>query len=176
MHMARKRKSSHRRKFNLRKVRIAAAVTMGAVAALDVVQGTIHPTPVNPIRVVSTKFAYAWADIGADIDDGMEFGLAHSDYSAAEIEECLEASASIDQGDKLAQEQANRLVRSIGIMPASGVTAGGRVFNDGRQVRTKLNWLIGIGDSIVGWARNGSGAVWTTGSTLLVQGDMWIKD
>ncbi len=169
-------KARKRRRFNLRKVRIAAAVTVGALASLDVVQGVIHPTPTNPLRVVSTKFAYSWADIGAAIDDGFEFGLAHSDYSAAEIEECLEASASIDQGDKVAQEQANRLVRSIGIMPASGITDSGRTFNNGNPVHTKLNWKLGIGDTLTGWVRNGSGNVYTIGSTLLVQGDMWIKD
>ncbi len=174
--MANKPRRKGRRKFNLRRVRIAAAVTVGALDTLDVTSSTIHPTPVNPLRVVSAKLAYSWADIGAAIDDGFEFGLAHSDYSAAEIEECIEASAAIDQGDKIAQERANRLVRSIGIMPASGVTASGRVFNDGRIVHTKLNWLIGIGDSVVAWIRNGSGVIYTTGSSLLVQGDLWIRD
>ncbi len=173
--MARNRKPT--RRFNLRKVRIAAAVTMGAVAALDVVAGTIHPTPVNPLRAVSLKASYMWSGIAAPADDGMEFGIAHSDYSAAEIEECLEASAAIDQGDKIAQERANRLVRTIGMMSGSGpATDGQRAYNNGRPVKVKLNWLLGIGDSLIGWARNGSGVVWTTGSELLVQGDLWVKD
>ncbi len=170
-------KRKPKRKFNLRKVRVAAAVTMGAVAALDVVAGAIHPAPVNPLRAVSLKASYTWSGVAAASDDGMEFGIAHSDYSAAEIEECLEASAAIDQGDKIAQERSNRLVRTIGMMSGSGpATDGQRSFNDGRPVKVKLNWLIGIGDNLVAWARNGSGVVWVTGSELLVQGDLWVKD
>ncbi len=171
-----KKRGKRRRKFNLRKVRINAGVAVGALDTIDVTSGAIHPAPVNPLRVTSLNASYSWSNIGAAIDDGLEFGVAHSDYSAAEIEECLEASASIDQGDKIAQEQADRLVRTIGIMPSSGTTGSGRTFNDGRRIRTKLNWLLGIGDTLVVWMRNGSGTIYTTGSSLVVSGDMWVKD
>ncbi len=161
----------------MRQVRINAAVTVGALASLTVVKGVIHASSTNMFRVISLNCSYSWSGIAAAIDDGMEFGIAHSDYTAAEIEECLEASGAIDQGDKVAQEQANRLVRSIGIMSGSGpIVDGQRSFNEGRKQRTKLNWLLGIGDTLVLWMRNGSGVVWTTGSTALVAGDMWIKD
>ncbi len=166
-----------RRKFNLRRVRVNGAVTVGALAALDVIQGVVTVASLNKYRLVSVHASYSLSGLGAQEDEGQEFGLAHSDYSAAEIEECLEAAAAIDVGDKVAQEQANRLVRSIGIMTGpAAVASGSRSYNDGRKVRTKLNWVIGIGQTLNYWVRNGSGVVYTTGATLLVAGDLWVKD
>ncbi len=159
----------------MRKVRIAAGVAATALATGDVVVGAITSATTNTLRLISADLAYAWEDIQAQIDDGAEFGLAHSDYSAAEIEECLEAQASIDLGDKIAQEHANRLVRSIGKMPANTVAAGsGVVFNDGNKKKTRLNWLLSIGDTLNLWIRNGSGVVWTTGSTIGAIGDLYV--
>ncbi len=170
------RKPRRRRKFTLRRVRVNGAVTIGALAALDVTQGAVTVASLNPIRIMSVHASYSISNLGAQEDEGQEFGVAHSDYSAAEIEECLEAASAIDVGDKVAQEQANRLVRSIGIMTGpAAVASGARSFNDGRKIRTKLNWLLGIGQTLNYWVRNGSGTVYTTGATLLVAGDLWVK-
>ncbi len=170
---AKKRK---RRRFNLRRARIASTVNVGALATLDVADGDLTVSSVNPYRLISFDLAWSMTNV-TGIDDGQEFGIAHSDYSAAEIEECLEAQTSIDQGNKVEQERANRLVRSIGMMGQAGVVdLGGREFNNGRRVKTKLNWAIGIGDKIRMWIRNGSGTVYTTGATLTCIGDAWIKD
>ncbi len=174
--MARNRKPSRRRGFNLRRVRIASAVTVGALAAGDVVSGTIIASATDPVRIMSVNYVYAISDIGAGVDDGQEFGLAHSDYTDTEIEECLEAAASFDLGNKVAQEQANRLVRSIGIMTGSPGNDFGMSFNDGKPMKTKLNWLISSGDNLRLWVRNGSANVYTTGARLIVQGDTWVKD
>ncbi len=171
-------KKGYSRRYNLRKVRMAANVTIGALATLAVVKGGITAAASGTYRLMSIKCAYSISNLGAVVDDGFQFGVAHSDYSAAEIEECLEATASIDLGDKVAQEQANRLVRTIGtISPGGGVAAASGIpFADGRTVKTKLNWKMSIGDTLVGWVRNGSAVVYTTGATLTVQGDLWLKD
>ncbi len=172
-----KKPTRRRRKFNLRQVRVNGAVTVGALASLSVTQGAVTVASANKFRLVSVNASYSLSGLGAQVDEGQEFGLSHSDYTAAEIEECLEAAAAIDIGDKVAQERANRLVRSIGIMTGpAAVASGSRSYNDGRKVRTKLNWVIGIGQTLNYWIRNGSGTVYTTGATLLVAGDLWIKD
>ncbi len=104
-------------------------------------------------------------------------GYAHSDYSVTEIKECLEAFAAIDQGDKIARERANRLVRIVGTFPSQGVSLGQAVLNDGKPISTKLNWLIGIGDSVVAFAFNEDDAALSVSDPdLNVQGDMWIRD
>ena len=165
------------RKFNLRKVRLAAATVIGALASLDVTLTAATSATTSTLRVTSINASYAWSD-KAIVDDGAQFGWAHSDYSAAEIEECLEASASMDVGDKVSQERGNRLVREIGVIGgASTNTANaGASFNDGRPVKTKLNWLLSIGDTLSLWVRNSSGTVYTTGSTLVASGNIWVKD
>jgi len=130
---------------------------------LDVASGGITNAPTGTMRFMSIDASYIWSGIADVIDDGLEFGVAHSDYSAAEIEEALEAIESIDLGDKVAQEQANRWVRSIGTFASAINTAGSAAqFNDGKPVKTKLNWKMSIGDTLVGWVRNGSGVKWLT--------------
>ncbi len=130
------------------------------------------------MRVMSINLNWLISNLAAVADGGFEFGVAHSDYSAAEIEESLEASGAIDVGDKVAQEQSNRLVRTIGTISPSGIdTIGGEVgFLGGRPVKTRLNWLLSIGDTLQAWVRNSTGTVYTTGSSLGWGGDMWVKD
>ncbi len=167
-------KRKPKRRFNLRKVRVAANVTIGALAAFGVVKGTIIPASTNPYRIVSSKLSYQIVDLGAGIDDGQEIGVAHGDYSATEIEECIEAAASIDIGDKVVQEAANRLVRTIGFANGPAIADGSLTVNEGRPVKTKLNWKVGIGDTFDAWIRNGSDTVYTTGATLAVVGEVWV--
>ncbi len=172
-----RRSTSRRRSFNLRKVRVASSLAVGALATLDVISADLTAAVTDPLRVVSVDCSYNIADLAAFIDDGQEFGLAHSDYTDAEIEECIEAFNSIDLGNKIAQEQANRLVRTVGFFQAGGVSTDSSLsFNNGRPMKTKLNWRLSIGDSIRIWIRNGSDTVYTTGSNLLVVGNAWVKD
>ncbi len=156
---------------------MAATVAVGALAAGDVIEAGITGVATEMYRLMSIKCAWSITDVGAAIDDGFEFGVAHSDYTAAQIEEALEATTSMDLGDKLAQEKANRLVRLIGTI-SGGVTtaAGGLAFNDGRPIKTRLNWKMTTGDTLVGWVRNASGVIYTTGALLSVIGDLWLKD
>ncbi len=153
-------------------------MAIGALASKDLISAAATASPVTGMRVMSVNLTYTISNIGASDDDAFEFGLAHSDYSAAEIEECLEASGSMDVGDKIAQEQANRLVRHIGTVSGAlaGAQGGGANFNDGKPVKTKLNWLLAPGDSLVTWVRNGSTTIYTTGGFLETVGDLWVKD
>ncbi len=166
-----------RRRYNLRKVRIAASSDVGALAALDVASNVIINAASDTYRLISIIASYAWSG-KALVDDACSFGLAHSDYTAAEIEECLEAVTAIDLGDKVAQERANRLVREIGTFGSGPAVAGdgGMMFNDGRRVKTRLNWLMSIGDQIQLWMRNGSGVIYTTGSSITIDGEFYLKD
>lgn len=173
--MAKRR--SRGRKFNLRRVRIHSKSACGALAALDVATNVVTNAASDIYRLVSIDCAYSWSEIEATIDDGCTFGVAHSDYTAAEIEECLESFASMDLGDKVAQEQSNRLVREIGIISGPhSVVGGGVSFNDGRRVKTRLNWKMVTGDQLGLWIRNASNVIWTTGSSVTIDGDLWLKD
>lgn len=165
-----------RRSFNLRRVRVAASLAVGALDPSDVISGTITNVTPSPLRIISAHLTFGLSDLGATADDGQEFGIAHSDYTAAEIEECLEAAGSIDLGDKVSQERANRLVRSVGQMTGAPGTGAGLSWNDGRPVKLKLNWVLTVQDSLVAWVRNASGTVYTTGASLDVFGSLWVRD
>ncbi len=173
--MARKR-SRKARPFNLRKVRINTRVALGALVADSLVAGGITNSSTNPYRIMSVELSYSIVDLGATADDGQTFGLAHGDYTAAEIEACLEASGAIDVGDMIARETSNRLVRELGSMQGAPGTGAGRSHNNGQPVKTKLNWGMSLGDTIRVWCRNNSGNDWTTGASIAVDGFMWIKD
>ncbi len=176
--VARKNYGKAGRHFRLRRVRIRTNFAIGALAAADVISAAMHPAGTGTLRVISIDLNWMISNLAAIVDGGFEFGVAHSDYSAAEIEEALEASASIDVGDKVAQEQVNRLVRTIGtISPQGEHTVGGEIpFKMGMPVKTRLNWLLSIGDTLSAWVRNSTGTVYTDGSSLSWGGDMWVKD
>ncbi len=99
-------------------------------------------------------------------------GLAHSDYSAAEIEQVIENTGSWDEGDLVQQEIAKRKVRIVGIFGQAGQQAvGWDVLNEGRPIKTKLGWILTTGDGLAYWAYNlGTGAFSTTVPEMDVQG------
>ncbi len=179
--MARRARGRYRRgqrRRTPRRIRVAAGVSTTALATLDVVTGPIVAVATETYRLLSVKLSYTWEDIAAVIDDGMEFGLAHSDYSATEVEECLESQSSIDRGNKTEAERSGRWVRSLGRISNYGNVAegGSAPFNGGRPLKTRLNWQMTTGDTLNLWIRNGSGTIWTVGGSVQAIGDMYIYD
>ncbi len=109
-----------------------------------------------------------WALQGLTADEGpISVGLAHGDYSATEIEEFIEASASWDAGDKVAQEQRKRKIRVVGIFSGNETE---EVLNNGMPIKTKLGFAIEEGETLATWAYNQSGATLTTGAALRLNG------
>ena len=107
------------------------------------------------------------------------FGVAHSDYSAAEIQESLLVVGSWDRGNKIAQEQSKRLVRQLGIFTtdaASGVVDV-QVW-DGAMRKFKLNWLLNPGDGLNWWCMN-VGEVILSGTdpeaSLFGHANLWMR-
>ncbi len=97
-------------------------------------------------------------------------GFAFDDYSVTEVKECLEIGASINLGDKIAQEKANRLVRIVGTFVNSDP------LQNGMRIKTRLNWAVPNGHSFIIFAYNESGSALSTGAFVNFQGDLWVKD
>jgi len=170
--MANKKKPyrARRRAFNLRTVRTSTELPVLTLATDTAKTVGLTGVSANRYRVKSVH-ATITAIAMTSGDGPLTVGYAHSDYSLTEIKESLEAFAAIDQGDKVAQEQANRLVRIVG-----SIAEFSQVMNDGKPIKTKLNWLIGIGDEVNLFIFNENTASFTTGCVVNCQGNLWIQD
>ncbi len=82
------------------------------------------------------------------------FGIAHGDYTAAEIEQVIEASGSWNEGDKIQQEISKRQIRRLGIFEIPADISEASVPFDGRMMKTKLNWIINQGETLQLWVYN----------------------
>ncbi len=105
------------------------------------------------------------------------FGVAHSDYSDAEIEEVIENAGSSNEGDLVSQEIAKRKIRIIGEFVSTELAGLTDVkFNLGRPVKTKLNWVLTTGDTLKMWAYNiSASALATTDPAMRAHGhaNLW---
>ncbi len=168
--LAKHGKGKSPRRYSLRKVRITAELALVTLASDTALTVAAVAAAGGAYRLVTVKASYAMRSMAAG-DGPLTVGWAHGDYSVTEIKECMEAQAAINQGNKVAQEQANRLIRIVGTF-----TGGDSTLNDGRPIKTRLNWLITIGQVPNIFAFNEDSGSLTTGALMTVQGDIYIKD
>ncbi len=169
--MANKKRPS-RRRFNLRKVKASPSVAIGALATITAFIGNFFGNADGAYRIMSAEAT--WAIENHTTGEGpLVVGYSFGDYTVAEIKEYIESGSSISIGDKIQQERANRLIRVVGVF--SGQDAA-ESLNDGRPIKTRLNWFVPIGTNFNIFAYNDSITVLTTGTVLKVNGHGWVKD
>ncbi len=172
---------SRRRKMSKRYLRgnVEEELALAALPAGDVTSAPFDHAVVEQAFISSVVASWSMTSltIGADIGP-FTVGLAHSDYTPAEIEEFLENSGAWDLSDKIAQEKAKRLIRIVGTFPGPpGGGLGTAVLNDGKPIKTKLNWRLITGKTLQVWVRNGgSQPVATTVPDIKVDGhaNIWL--
>ncbi len=169
----------YRRSGQYLKGNVDESLSLGTLAASAVV-GDQWDEVVNERTRISSILVTWMIDNITSPQGPIVFGVAHSDYSDAEILEVIQNAGSWDSGNKISQEQAKRLVRVIGTLQADGDFAGTTDyrFNEGRPKHTKLNWMLQTGDTLKMWAFNRSaGALATTVPTLRADGhaNLWQK-
>ncbi len=126
-------------------------------------------------RTLLSSIVVRWALQGltkADNAGPIQVGVAHSDYSLVEIEEYLELSTGWAEGDKVSQEIAKRQIRRIGTFEESGT------LNDGKAIKTKLNWILNAGQTCAIFAYNqGGAALATTDPDVVLSGhaNLWPR-
>ncbi len=148
--MARKKRSMK----GYLKGNIEESLALGTLGTRTLIADTFDESPEE--KTLISSIVATWALNGIVSGQGpIAFGVAHSDYSDAEIEAVLENVASWDQGSKVEQEIAKRLVRQIGVFVSqTGSGTNDVEFNDGKPMKTKLNWRLNTGDTLKMWAYN----------------------
>ncbi len=150
--------------------RIKESLAAGALAASDAISTAFTATVDRPYWLASID-TMVGAQGFAGGDGPVIVGIAHSDYSAAEIEEWIEATASWSSIDKVEQEQARRKCRIIGQVndPAS------QQFNDGKITRTKCGWILEAGSTLSLFIYNDGVAVLTAGGVVDLTGRAYLS-
>ncbi len=154
-------------------------LSLGTLAGTTGLRQAFGSTVNERTKISSVVASYALEGVtqGDNIGPIMVL-LAHGDYSLVEIEAFIEQTTSWNETDLTSQEVGKRKIRRVGIFPAPGEASGPAVLNGGRQVKTKLNWILTQGGSIALVAYNmGSAALATTDPNLHVQGhaNLWAQ-
>jgi len=152
---------------------------LGALASKSLVAVPTSEVTSERMWLSSVKATWSLKDLAAVVDDGpVIVGLAHGDYSAAEIEAVIENAGSWDEGDLVSQEIGSRKVRIVGTFRTQQAdVVAAKVLNDGRMITTKCGWILTTGKAIDFWAYNVGADALTTGSALHVYGhaNLWPR-
>ncbi len=150
---------------------INVQLTIGTLADNTSVSTPVGDT-VNERTLISSVVANYGLRDQTPTEGPLVVGIAHSDYTTAEIEEYLENSGSWNEGDLVNQEIAKRKIRQIGEFPGNATE---EILNDGRPVKTKCNWILTQGQTIDVWVFNKSGGALTGGAELMFTGhaNLW---
>ncbi len=159
-------KHTNRNRKGFRSLPIDENSAVGTPASNAVTKDDFNSVVDSDIFAISMDALWGMRDHTAN-QGPIVVGVAHGDYTAAEIEECLEAVASWDSGDKVEQERRRRKVRQIGIFP--GLDAD-EVLNHGVKIRTKLGFVLQVGETLSLWTWNRAGVTLTTGTIITLQG------
>ncbi len=170
--MAKRKGSSRRRMTGYLRGNVderLALLTLGAMTLLSVV---FDETVVEKTFVTSLVANWSLSDFTVVANDGpVMVGVAHSDYTDAEIEEFIENAGSWNAGDNVqSKEVGRRLVRVVGTFGLTGEAASSSVLNDGKAIKIKLNWMLMTGQTLRVWAYNLGNSPLTTGAIVHTQG------
>ncbi len=125
----------------------------------------------NRFFLISADLEWAMRDHTGG-EGPLKVGIAHGDYTVTEIQENLALTGMEDDGDKIAQEQGRRLVRSSGQF--SGLSSD-EALNDGMAIRTTAKFVIQDGQTVKFYTWNRSGATLTTGTAISITGKLYGK-
>ncbi len=180
MAMAKARPKRRRRMGRYIRGNVDEELALTTLASKDVV-GAVFDETVNERTFVSSLVAN-WSMENFSVAAGVGpiiVGVAHGDYSDAEIEEWIEGTGQWNEGDLVAsREIGKRLIRQVGSFRSPAASLGIVQLNDGRPVKTKLNWILLQGQTLRVWAYNaGSQPVATTSPSVTVNGhvNLWPR-
>ncbi len=154
------------------KGRVNEALALSTLAVNTLVGADFDEQPDEEAFAISVEAVYSIQGMATN-DGPIVFGLAHSDYTDAEIEEVIENVGSWDRGNLIAQERAKRKIRTIGTFNQRAVASDSK-FNDGMPIKTTIKWNLITGATLKLWAFN-KGVQMTTGAVITAEGHIWLR-
>ncbi len=172
--------SSVTRKGTYYKGRVDEAVTLSTLAATTLIGANFDDSVVERTRISSLVVTATMVGYTPSTGDGpIEIGVAHSDYSDAEIEAWVESVATWDVGNLVeTREVGKRFIRSLGQFTKHDVDqASPDSLWGGGMRKIRLNWPLQTGETLKLWAYNhGSSALATTSPVVFLSGhaNLWL--
>lgn len=150
---------------------------VGFLAGQDLISEILSDAVVEKAWLSSIRATWTLNQVTPVANDGtIVVGVAHSDYTDAEIEEWVEIANGWDQGDLITRERMRRKIRMVGTFTTPGSAALTMVLNDGKPIRTKCGWQLLTGQTLRLWAWNaGQSAMETTEPDVQIVGhaNLW---
>ncbi len=143
-------------------------VAVGALTADSVQNQEVIPTLVEDLYVMSIKSTWSIRDVMPG-EGPLQVGWAHSDLTGTEIAEALTAEL-VDPSNIITKERASRPVRSVGAFHGA---LSHEALADGREIKTKMRFIVNDGHSIDAWVANRSGTTVTTGAVVVITGEIY---
>ncbi len=173
-----KGKARRRRKFKkYLRGQIRHTLALGTLASATLVGSNVGDTVTEKAWVTSVIGTWSLSAMTKAAGVGpIMCGLAHSDYSDAEIEAFIENAGSWEEGDQVEQEVARRKIRIVGVFDVTDTATEDDVLNDGKPIRTKCGWMLTTGQTVKFWCYNtGANPLATTDPQFKVQGhaNLW---
>ncbi len=173
-------KAKPKRKFRAYiKGRINQFLALTTLGAKTLTSDAIDDSVDELTFISSVVLTWSLQNFTIGTDDGpITVGVAHSDYTDAEIEAFVELNTNWSRGDKIAQEVGRRQVKIVGTFEQPTATQQASVLNDGRPIHTKCKWMLTTGQTIRYWAYNqGASPLATTIPVLNVTGhaNLWPR-
>ncbi len=151
-------------------------LNLGTLAAKTLVSVDFDDVVSERAIITSLVAGYSLREFTPGAADGpIMVGVAHSDYVDAEMEAYIESTTSWKEADLIGQEIGKRKIRRIGIFQTPADALQAVRLNDGKEFKTKLNWILTSGQGLKLWAYNmGSSALATTAPVVSAQGHVNI--
>ncbi len=158
-----KHTGKRRRYVKYLKGKVTEDFALGTLAAKTIIAQLLSDNLTEKAWLSSVKLKWAISQVTPVTDVGpVMVGVAHSDYTATEIEEWIENAASWEQGNEVAQEIAKRKIRECGIFDTPLAVQDAVALNEGRAFTVKCGWMLTTGQTLRVWAYNMGGQPFAT--------------
>lgn len=151
---------------------IRTGIDVGALPTFDCILGSPCDDVEEPMFLLSIDVTASMKEHTAN-EGPILFGIAHSDYTAAQIEEYIENTAGWSFGN-LVQQEINSRGKRIKIIGRFSGKDAFEQWNDGIVKRIPCKFRLENGETITPWAYNEDANPLTAGSSIQMDGKAYL--